>query len=123
VTGSTFPEQSGGDAFDFLVHDRITICARCGYAAWRDGYPCNRCGGLEPRVYVPLSEVSALLGDQAHPDWSDYVATNLLDALEQVPDTGDWHGALRAWCGARISGKLAPNRTGASGQKGRPSDA
>ncbi len=42
------------NAFNFLVPDRIMICARCGYAAWRDGYPCNRCGGLEPRVYVPL---------------------------------------------------------------------
>lgn len=44
----------------FLVPDRIVICARCGYRAWRDGYPCNRCGGLEPRVYVDSSESERL---------------------------------------------------------------
>lgn len=36
--------------------DAVTLCARCGYAAWRDSYPCNRCGGTEPRVYLPTGD-------------------------------------------------------------------
>lgn len=44
---------------EHLVPDTITICAACGYTAWRDGYPCNRCGGLEPRVYIPLDSADA----------------------------------------------------------------
>ena len=35
------------------VPDAIVICATCGHGAWRDGYPCNRCGGLDERRYVP----------------------------------------------------------------------
>lgn len=57
-----------------------------------------------------LASVASFLGDPEHPDWADYVATNLLDALSQVPDTGDWHGALRSWCRATMTGKLRPNR-------------
>lgn len=41
--------------------------------------------------------------------WRQYMAANLLDALEQVPDTGDWHGALRIWCEAH-RGEATPNR-------------
>jgi hypothetical protein len=41
----------------------------------------------------------------------DYMATNLLDALEQVPNTGDWHGAVRTWCEQHRTGRLKPNRT------------
>jgi ribosomal protein S27AE len=24
----------------------MKVCARCGYSAWRDNYPCTRCGAL-----------------------------------------------------------------------------
>lgn len=44
-----------------LAPDSITLCARCGYDAWRDNYPCNRCGGLEPRRYVPVDAVVGAL--------------------------------------------------------------
>ena len=63
----------------------------------------SRCPSPEP--YCPLHS------DAEHPDWQDYVATNLLDALSQVADTGDWHGALRAWCKRHSSGRLTPNRS------------
>lgn len=74
---------------------------------------------------MPRYAVDTFLGDLAHPDWADYVATNLLDALVQVPDTGDWHGALRAWCQRTMTGKISPNRAGAfpllSPDRGGPS--
>lgn len=50
-----------------------------------------------------------ILGDEAHPSTRDYVATNLLAALDLVPDTGDWHGQVRLWCEANRSGKLQAN--------------
>lgn len=40
----------------------LRYCAACGYQAWRENYPCNRCGGVEPRTYVA---VDALLSDEA----------------------------------------------------------
>lgn len=33
--------------------DHIDVCATCGYQAWREHYPCNRCGGLDSIRYVP----------------------------------------------------------------------
>ena len=45
-----------------LVPECIDLCARCGYEAWRPNYPCNRCGGLEARRYVPAD---ALVTDEA----------------------------------------------------------
>lgn len=63
---------------------------------------------------TPLREtaIDVFLSDEAHPDWTDYLATNLRDALDQVPDTGDWHGALRSWCERAMSGRMIVNRTG-----------
>ncbi len=52
-------DASSPAAMGFLVPDTITLCARCGYSAWRDGYPCNRCGGLDARVYAPVGEACA----------------------------------------------------------------
>jgi hypothetical protein len=48
------------------------------------------------------------LGDDKHPDGQDYVAANLLAALDQAPNTGDWWGALRSWCEGHKTGKLEP---------------
>lgn len=53
---------------------------------------------------------AAFLGDEKHPSWRAYVAANLREALELVPDTGDWHGALRQWCAENV-GDLKPNMT------------
>ena len=41
---------------------------------------------------------------------TDYIAANLFEALKIVPDTGDWHGQLRAWC-ERWKGETLPNKT------------
>jgi hypothetical protein len=61
---------------------------------------------------VSRAEVAELIGDEQHPDWTDYLATNLLELLRAAPDTGDWHGVLRAWCERQSSGKIEPNRPG-----------
>lgn len=45
-----------------LIPEQIVLCARCGYSAWRENYPCNRCGGIEPIVYVPAVHVGDLPG-------------------------------------------------------------
>lgn len=84
-------------------------CPEHGDRCLRDGFPA--CGQRSQMVrYVRLDNAAAFLGDPAHPDWADYVATNLGDALSLVPDTGDWHGALRSWCQQHATGKLKPNR-------------
>lgn len=56
-------------------------------------------------------EHAAILGDAQHPQTLDYIATNLLDALEQVPNTGDWHGIMRRWAEKNSTGELKPNRS------------
>jgi hypothetical protein len=61
---------------------------------------------------VSRAEVAELIGDEQHPGWADYLATNLLELLRAAPDTGDWHGVLRAWCERQSSGKIEPNRPG-----------
>jgi hypothetical protein len=75
------------------------------------GFSRSEDGSIDITLQNP--DIAAFMGDPVHPGWSDYVATNLLDALQQVPDTGDWHGALRAWCERHKSGNLKANRTGA----------
>lgn len=63
----------------------------------------------------PVADTLAVfLGDATHPTWTDYLATNLLDALSQVPDTGDWHAAVRAWCERYSTGKFTPLRSSSS---------
>lgn len=75
---------------------------------------------VEPFGYamVPLDSsksISPFSYNSGSPAWQDYLATNLLDALTLVPDTGDWHGALRSWCEQTMSGTLTPNRRGTDG--------
>lgn len=59
---------------------------------------------------ISVTEVACFVSTPSHPSQADYVATNLLDALEQVPNTGDWHGEVRLWCEANKTGKLKPLR-------------
>ena len=90
-------------------HFERVECPEHGDGCLRDGWPT--CGQRGQTVrYVRLDRVATFLGDPAHPSWADYVATNLLDALSLVPDTGDWHGALRTWCQQNATGNLKPNR-------------
>lgn len=39
----------------WLVPDHIDVCASCGYQAWRENYPCNRCGGLTAIRFEPVT--------------------------------------------------------------------
>ena len=41
-----------------LVPSEILLCGRCGYGAWRENYPCLRCGGVEPMRFVPASRLA-----------------------------------------------------------------
>lgn len=59
-----------------------------------------------------------ILGDEQHPDTRDYVATNLLEHVDKMPNTGDWHGQLRQWARENSTGKLKPN-SGMSAQQER----
>lgn len=52
--------------------------------------------------------ILTFVGDDAHWGWGAYVAANLAEALKRVPDTGDWHGAVRMWC-ERNRGDVKPN--------------
>ena len=51
------------------------------------------------------------VGDAQHPHEPDYVATNLADALEQVPRTGDWWWEVYSWCEQTRSSSLPVLRT------------
>jgi hypothetical protein len=61
-------------------------------------------GPVEVRVHSPWNP------DEQHPDYKDYVATNLLDALTLVPNTGDWYNDLKSWCERHSTGRLKANR-------------
>jgi len=63
-----------------LVPEVIVICARCGYDAWRENYPCNRCGGLEARRYVPVDAVVEAL--RGWPDAAKVSLTAVTDRIE-----------------------------------------
>jgi RNase adaptor protein for sRNA GlmZ degradation len=48
----TQPDSSRSE-FVLGPPDYIDMCAGCGFGAWRDGYPCSRCGGLESVRFLP----------------------------------------------------------------------
>ncbi len=47
--------------------------------------------------------------------WRDYLATNLLDAMESLDprefNTGDWYYVTINWCKEHSTGRIKPNRT------------
>lgn len=61
--------------------------------------------------FIPSGSLRALAAGL-----DSYHAINLLEALKLIPDTGDWHGSLRAACEMRLAHNcdthvIKPNQT------------
>lgn len=68
---------------------------------WQGLAPCPTCGAP---CYANQMGYQRVRGGMWNPEvpLNAYEAHNLLEALKLVPDTGDWHGQLRARCEAVI---------------------
>lgn len=103
---------------NFQIEGACPYCSPHGGAVLHPTKVCPKVKAIEyhpdgstKRVeFKGESDADVFINSLSNPTWADYVATNLLDALEQVPDTGDWHGALRMWCERTKTGSVKPNR-------------